>query len=121
MKITTYNRQIQKLRSNGKPLDRVQYFMLYTEEDGKKKIKYSQPIKPWHFLYSFSLIDEHVEEVVVRCWLDENKVAHWFAKWDKDKIYIQSTTVFQAGILFKKFVDEHLKLQNEKEKAENQS
>lgn len=96
----------------------VPYYMLYEDTEQGKKIKYSQPIKPYHYLFSFSLIDERIQEVVTKVWVDDKKVMHRIAKWDESKIYLQGTDPFRVSSMFKEFVDKHLKyISNEKAEA----
>lgn len=97
---------------------KTNYFILYQDlPDGRRKIKFSQPKGRWNKVWSFSLITEEIQEVVMRMWTCENRLIHSIAEWDESKVYIQAVTIFEARRKFKQFIDEHLKNENQKQKA----
>lgn len=104
----------QTLKQN--KVDLTRRFFLYVEdENGNRKIKYSQPQLLYHYVYSIDKKTEAIEEVAMKMWVDDNKVIHGIAKWKDDKVYIQARGPYDARYKFNKFLEQHFKKTDEKQ------
>lgn len=106
-----------KQKKSASPNKLTPRYLLYVIDEQKREaVKYSQVKQSFKKLFSCHKYSDKIEEVQTEMWIDGNKVIHSKAPYDDDKVYHQAKNIFEANVMFKKFLEHKSKIENEKEK-----